>query len=304
MKRLIVVILGVCGLLLACSPVRANFWDEFPGPPLDPGWRINNNDSTHWSLTARPGHLQILTQYYANTGDTMMNIFYHREAISGDFEVSTRIVARPDSAGQAAVLYAEYDSTNLGLPNGLILYGNDFIGGQLVFGAINQGNTQYAPYSDSVVYLRLRKQGDTAFAEYSPNGTSWTTLTQGSPFGNHWISGVDAANLQQMGAVPQTPAMAANYDWFHLTALTGVESGGGRVEARGVRAIKATPNPFASFARVPGHEAERFALYDVSGRQVGTYPGGRIGEGLSPGVYFLKGMGNTGASPVRIVKVR
>jgi len=66
----------------------------------------------------------------------------------------------------------------------------------------------------------------------------------------------------------------------------------------------ATPNPFVSFARVPGHEAERFALYDVSGRQVGTYKGDRIGEGLAPGVYFLKGMGNAGAAPVRILKVR
>jgi hypothetical protein len=304
MKRGIMVLLCLGGLLLACSAVRADFWDEFPGPPLNPGWRINSNDSTHWSLTARPGYLQILTQYYPNGGDTMWNNFYHLERLTGDFEVSARIVARPDSAGQAAVLYAEYDSTNQGQPNAVILYGNDFIGGQLVWGTINHRSPNYAAYSDTVVYLRLRKHGDTAFAEYSPNGTSWTTLTQGSPFGNHWISGFNAANLQEMGAIPQTPPMAANYDWFHLTALTGVEE---TAEGRGQRLevrITATPNPFASFARVPGHETGSFALYDVSGRQVGTYQGDRIGEGLAPGVYFLKGMGIVGAAPVRIVKVR
>jgi len=304
MKKLIVVLLGVFGLLLACSPGRADFWDEFPGPPLDPGWGISNNDSTHWSLTARPGHLQILTKYFPNMGDTMWNSFYHLERITGDFEVSARIVARPDSAGQAAVLYAEYDSTNQGQPNAVVLYGNDFIGGQLVWGTINHSAPNWALYSDSVVYLRLRKHGDTAFAEYSPNGTSWTTLTQGSPFGNHWISGFNAANLQEMGAVPQTPPMAANYDWFHLTALTGVEEENKGFEGSRVQGFKITPNPFASFARVPGHEGERFALYDVSGRQVGTYKGDRIGDGLAPGVYFLKGMGNAGAAPVRIVKVR
>jgi len=52
--------------------------------------------------------------------------------------------------------------------------------------------------------------------------------------------------------------------------------------------LRATPNPFTSFASVPGHEAERFSLYDIAGRKVGTYPGSRIGEGLSPGVYFLR----------------
>ncbi len=63
------------------------------------------------------------------------------------------------------------------------------------------------------------------------------------------------------------------------------------------------PNPFASFASIPGHEAERFSLYDISGRKVGTCRGDRIGEGLSAGVYFLKPAKGEGR-PVRIVKVR
>jgi Tol biopolymer transport system component len=52
--------------------------------------------------------------------------------------------------------------------------------------------------------------------------------------------------------------------------------------------LKVLPNPFTSFATLPGHEAERFSLYDVSGRKVGTNRGDRVGEGLAPGVYFLK----------------
>jgi hypothetical protein len=63
------------------------------------------------------------------------------------------------------------------------------------------------------------------------------------------------------------------------------------------------PNPFVSFAVVPGHESERFSLYDVSGRKAGTFHGNRIGEGLASGVYFLKPQGR-GAAPVRVVKVR
>jgi hypothetical protein len=67
--------------------------------------------------------------------------------------------------------------------------------------------------------------------------------------------------------------------------------------------FKITPNPFTSFAALPGHEAERFSLYDVSGRKVGTYQGDRVGEGLSPGVYFLRPEDKS-SKPVRIVKVR
>jgi len=63
------------------------------------------------------------------------------------------------------------------------------------------------------------------------------------------------------------------------------------------------PNPFVSFSSVPGHERDRFALYDISGRRVGTYRGDRIGEGLRAGVYFVRALEGK-AGPVRIVKVR
>jgi hypothetical protein len=63
------------------------------------------------------------------------------------------------------------------------------------------------------------------------------------------------------------------------------------------------PNPFTSFASVPGHLADRFSLYDVSGRRVGTYKGDRIGEGLRAGVYFLKPEGKD-SNPIRLVKLQ
>jgi len=63
----------------------------------------------------------------------------------------------------------------------------------------------------------------------------------------------------------------------------GTERGQG-FEGPRVQGLKITPNPFISFATLPGHEAERFSLYDIAGRRVGTYRGDRIGEGLTPGV--------------------
>jgi hypothetical protein len=70
-----------------------------------------------------------------------------------------------------------------------------------------------------------------------------------------------------------------------------------------VSRIAVRPNPFVSYAALPGHEAERFALYDISGRKVGIFRGDRIGEKLVPGVYFLQPE-NGSAKPSRIVKVR
>jgi hypothetical protein len=82
----------------------------------------------------------------------------------------------------------------------------------------------------------------------------------------------------------------------------GVAEEKGRGQKLEVR-ITAKPNPFTSFATVPGHEGERFKLYDVMGRMVGTYKGDRIGEGLAAGVYFLRSSDNKD-KPLRIVKVR
>ncbi len=63
------------------------------------------------------------------------------------------------------------------------------------------------------------------------------------------------------------------------------------------------PNPFVSFTTVVGYEKERFILYDVSGKRVGSYPGNSIGFGLPAGVYFLISE-NKDFKPVRVVKVK
>jgi hypothetical protein len=69
-------------------------------------------------------------------------------------------------------------------------------------------------------------------------------------------------------------------------------------------ALRVQPNPFSSFAAVPGHWTERFILSDVSGRTVSICNGNRIGEGLPPGVYFLSPVNPAipRFRPLRIVK--
>ena len=67
--------------------------------------------------------------------------------------------------------------------------------------------------------------------------------------------------------------------------------------------VRITPNPFTAFATIPGHEGDRFVLYNISGRVSGIYKGDKIGADLSPGVYFVKEVMQK--SPLlRIVKIR
>jgi hypothetical protein len=93
--------------------------------------------------------------------------------------------------------------------------------------------------------------------------------------------------------------------WRALNDLSGVEVF--PPHASRLTPYAAFPNPFTSFASVPGHASEHFTLYDISGRKVGIYKGDRIGEGLSPGVYFLcpdTRNPQPEARILRIVKVR
>jgi hypothetical protein len=90
---------------------------------------------------------------------------------------------------------------------------------------------------------------------------------------------------------------------FRIRDGTGVEQGNGAPFSVSRLPYRVAPNPFVSFATVPGHDKETFALYDVSGRLVGRFKGDKIGTGLSAGIYFLKPESNN-AKPLRLVKLR
>jgi len=90
---------------------------------------------------------------------------------------------------------------------------------------------------------------------------------------------------------------------FRIRNGNGVEQGNDAPSPASHLPYRVAPNPFVSFATLPGHEKETFALYDVSGRKVGNYPGSRIGYNLSAGIYFLKPEVKD-AKPIRLVKLR
>jgi hypothetical protein len=279
---------------------HADFLDEFNNPVLDPGWRIANEDSLHWSLVDRPGFLRIQSQFFYSQP---VNFFYHVEAITGNFDVSTRIIARPDSAGQGAVITADYDSFFTS-PHAIIGLGNVMGLGEVVFTVFDDTIIGGAFYADTLVYLRLRTNSDTVIGEFSANDTDWAGIGSyyDSRFHELQAVGLSALNSSQFGGTPQTPEMNADFDWFHLVALTSVEEWSGSSPTRACGPF-AKPNPFVSYTRITGCGERNFAVYDALGRKVAVQSNSRIGEGLMPGIYFVR-QSEAGAAAVRIVKIK
>jgi hypothetical protein len=114
-----------------------------------------------------------------------------------------------------------------------------------------------------------------------------------------YLSSFDAGSSQYESGAVTVDTMR----YYELFGGDGVEEDISTALSTASAKLTVFPNPFASFATIPGQEGENFELYDISGRRIGTYRGDRIGQDLGPGVYFLK-FEHGHAKPFRIVKVK
>jgi hypothetical protein len=166
-------------------------------------------------------------------------------------------------------------------------------------GYIVAGITNYldgAHDSGDVYLVKTNSQGDSLWTKsYGGTKIDWGYSVRQTSDGGYIVAGETAS----FGA--------GGYDVYLIktdaNGSAGVEEKKAPVSTVSRLPYRVLPDPFTSFATVPGHEGERFALFDVTGRKVGTCRGDRIGEELLPGVYFLESEVR-GTKPVRIVKVR
>lgn len=134
------------------------------------------------------------------------------------------------------------------------------------------------------------------------------TLFQTTDGGRNWQadSSKTHANLMAICALDSSHAWTVGSYGMVLGREAGTSGVETTPEVRSQRLevrLKAQPNPFVSYARVPGREKDKFVLYDITGRRVGTYKGDRIGADATAGVYFLMAEDKE-SKPVRIVKIR
>jgi len=164
-------------------------------------------------------------------------------------------------------------------------------GGYIVAGA----TSSFGDTLGNVYLIKTNASGDTLWTR-NYGGSRWDdgTSVQQTSDGGYIVSGF-AYSFGDSGQVYLIKTDA--------NGSSGVEVAHSLPLTPHVSRLPVSPNPFTSFTTVPGHEAERFSLYDISGRKVGVFKGDRIGEGLSAGVYFLRPEG-LDTKPLRVVKLR
>ena len=229
-KTLVISLLVVTAMLIASFSVRAapittqasaNVFaeDQFSSATLNPVWHWYKEDPTHWSLTASPGYLRIITQPKDTWGgsDNAPLLLRSLPPSSGEnFSIQTRVVITPTANFHQG---------------GLIVYADDDNSVRLTYAYINGPKFEFAkeiagtfqpiqipaPAGIHNFHLRITKQGTDYVAHYSQDGSSWTSI------GTHQninLSSPDVG-LLALNGVGWTPIeIPADFDYFRLTTFS------------------------------------------------------------------------------------
>ena len=191
------------------------FRDDFTSTLAD-DWQWVNEDSENWSLSEVPGALQINVDGGQVSDETIRNLLL-RAAPAGNFQIETKVTFKPKSDFQIAGLIV-YES-----PPNIIQAGHAFcdlpdvcVGEGLYVDYYNNGNfvtpNFAAAYTNSDVYLRLVRQGDTYTFQSSSNGSEWIlrggTVSTMNPLQIGLVAGQNSVDL--------IPAL---FDYFEVRSL-------------------------------------------------------------------------------------
>ena len=204
-------------VLLTVLPARAGdplesaapWTDDFQGPTLDPHWSWAREDPTHWSLSARPGYLRIITQtggIYEST-EKQKNVLL-MPAPEGDFRIVTKCTINPTENYQYAGLMVYQGRNNYVQINRAFTDENSF---NFDLEANGTPINKRVPASATTFCLRITKHADTYTGEYSPDGDVWIMVGQGT------MSLVDAkVGICAANNLPGKPQIPADFDFFKL----------------------------------------------------------------------------------------
>ncbi len=157
--------------------LSANFQDDFD-KQLAEGWTWLAEDPTKWSLSKTAGSLQIMASDASFDGPYLPLNILLRDAPTGDFEISTALHFTPTSNFQAAGLVVFQDQGNvLQLSRAFCDVVNSCVGDGVYFDNFENGSTTgsnyHVAFHGSVIYLRLRRVGNTYTGYYSEDGQNW-----------------------------------------------------------------------------------------------------------------------------------
>ena len=193
----------------------ASFQDDFVSQ-LAEGWTWLEENPKKWSLSAVPGSLQIMASDASFDGPYLPLNILLRDAPIGDFEITTSLRFIPTSNFQFAGLVIFQDHGNVlqfgrafcDVVNACVkdgVYFDDFQDGSV------NGSNYATPFHGQVIYLRLRRIGNTYTGYYSEDGEKWV------------MTGEHARDLSQarvgLVAAQASTEIPAVFDYFTMNAL-------------------------------------------------------------------------------------
>jgi serine/threonine protein kinase len=192
-----------------------NFRDDFVDQLAD-GWTWIAEDPSKWSLSKVPGSLQIVASDASFDGPDLPPNILLRDALSGDFEITTSLRFTPKSDFQVAGLVVFQDKGNaLQLGRGFCDIADSCVGDGIYFDNFQDGsiigNSSKAPFHGTVTYLRLRRIGNVYTAYFSEDGKTWTMLGEHAREFSQIRAGLVAAQ-----ASTEIPSV---FDYFTMNAL-------------------------------------------------------------------------------------
>jgi beta-xylosidase len=172
---------------------------------------------THWSLTAHPGTLRIITQaggIFGNYYDPEKNILVTGAPL-GDFQITTKVAITPTQNFQTAgILYYQDDDNFLNL---VYLYDTD--GTWVIFHKEINGIVSFNIYPDHVsmspLYLRIDRHDTTYTGYFSANGNDWTKV------GDQTITLINPkVGLGACNGPSGVPEISADFDFFLVSSAS------------------------------------------------------------------------------------
>lgn len=220
---LLVPAIVILSLLLGVTPTTTSpanasglSWiDHFSSAPLDARWVWENEDSDHWSLTAVPGKLRIVTQtggIYATYYSTAKNILL-TDAPTGNFVITTKVDFNPSANHHTAgILYYQNADNYLNLV--YLFSGNKFVS----FHHEVNGTASFTGYPQIVntpsIYLRITRVGTHFSGFFSTDNVTWYSVGSYTTSLTSPKVGLYATNSYD--GIAEIPA---DFDFFEVVVL-------------------------------------------------------------------------------------
>jgi beta-xylosidase len=155
------------------TPDPLIFRDDFNGS-IDQGWQMQNVNKKMWSLTNKPGWLELIARSPLGAKNILL-----RQIPEGNFEIETKMTFEPVANFQVAGLTIFYSSTNyilFGRAYSSYSIGDGFYMDNVKSGKFIDGNFATPVPGTDTIFLRLRREGDSYTSYYSEDGSQWTKI--------------------------------------------------------------------------------------------------------------------------------